>query len=363
MSSLSDLFGPSRNNTWRAELLDLNYQSLGDLSFAPEFGMPGVQPGAQYDRATGSQLRESAKVTIVRGSGTEALDWTRYRIRLWYTGTGSDPQEPLATLIPTAAPMVDETTRIVEDVELHSTLSILAEDGPGGWYGVDAGTVGVDALAAILNAKIGAGRYLIDESDQVLTAGLTWDADTSWLTICNKIATTIGFFSLRPDAFGVVRAEEYVEPDKRGICWTFDDGPHTGLYMPGWTSDKEFLLPNRVVVIQRVEGDAVPLQGEALLPDTHPRSAAQIGRTITKTYTDQDFATQEIGDSLAARYLAGQTPSETRTIEHPWLPGVEPPNVALHRRQGWPDMMGLVQSQSVKLDTGGLFKTVLRGLL
>lgn len=363
MSNPSDLYGPSRVNTWRADLLDLNLQVVGELSFAPEYGLPGVQPGAQYDRANGSQLRESAKVSIVRETGSAALDWTRYRIRLWYTGTGADPQEPLATLIPTAAPQVDHGTHIGEDVELHSMLSILSEDGPGGWYGVDAGTVGRDALQAILEAKLGPGRYLIDESDKVLAAGLTWDADTSWLTICNKIATTIGFFSLRPDPWGVARAEQYVEPERRGICWTFDDGPHTGLYQPGWTSDKEFLLPNRVVVIQRVEGDAVPLQGEAVLPDTHPRSEAQTGRTITKTYTDQDFATQEVGDSMAARYLAEQVPSETRTIEHPWLPHVEPPAVALHRRAGWPDMLGVVQSQSVKLDTSGLFKTVLRGLL
>lgn len=357
----SSIFGPSRDNTWRVELLDLDLNPLGDLDLAEASGRPGVQPGAQLDRGAYTDLKETGKATVISRSGQE-LDWTKYRLRLWYTGTGSDPQEPLSTLIPTAAPETVPATHTQEDLELHSTLTLLAEDGPGGMYGVPAGTVGRDHLVTILEL-VGVPRYSVAESTLALNAGLVWEANTSWLSICNKLCSTIGFASLTPDPFGVVLAERYVEPRRRPRAWTFDVGKTTGLYMPGWKRDRDLLLPNRVVVIQKVEGEEVPLEAEAVLPPEHPRSAAELGRTITKVYTDQDFADQTAGDLLALRYLSDIMPSETRTFTHPWLRDVKPGALCLHQAVARPDMLGTVSSQTVKLETGGLFETVLRGVL
>lgn len=352
----------SFTNTWRFELLNLAGASVGDLDFAKESGLPGVQPGAQFDRSANTDLRETAKATVIRNL-TAPVDWTQYRIRIWFTGTGWDGVTPVSTLIPTAAPQTYPSGYVKEELELHSSLSLLDEDGPGGMYGVPAGALGVAVLQQILDDTIGAGKWFTDPSDLRLNSSLTWDAGTSWLTICNKIATTIGFFALKPDPMGVVRAERYIPPGHRPMSAVLDDGPHTSMYGPGWTRDVDLLVPNRVVVVQKVEGDNDSLVCEAVLPSSNPRSAAHIGRTITKTYAGQDFVDVDAGTAKAIDLLSGLVPAEKRTLVHPWMANVKPGAVITHSMAGVPPMVGTVQSQSVKLQTDGLVTTEVSALL
>jgi len=343
-------------------MVGLHGEPEGDMLFAPEKGVPGIQPGWQFDRSANTDLKETAKFVSLRARN-QTIDWTKHRIRLWYEGEDASPVDPISTLIPTAAPVTQNATHAVDDLEMHSYLTLLVEDGPGGWYGVDAGVVGRDKIVDILGIDVGLDAFVVDESSLTLSAPLAWEPNTSWLTIVNKLASAIGFWSPRPDPWGWIRCERYVEPANRPLAWTFSDGAHDSLYLPGWKQDKDLLLPNRVVVIQRVEGDEVAIECEAVLPPEHPRSAENLDRTLTRTYTDQDFASEDAGNRLAYEYLMGIVATETRTFQHVFVPNVEPNARVRMTNRHVPDLMGTVVDQSIRGGTGETWQTKVKELL
>lgn len=354
----SPLYG-NRQYSFRADLLTLDGEVEDELEWS-DGGRAGLLPGGSLDLSADTDTRESARLSIVRDIRRER-NWAQYRVRLWYTGEGVDDPEPLATLMPTAAPMrFPRWGYVSEELELHSLLAILVRSTMGSTYGVDEGDVVTDKIREILEgAGFTSGDYeIVHNESKVVATARTWDINTTRLSIINELLAGIGYWSAFTDAMGIIHIEPYVPLDARPIMWDFDDGALTGLYMPDWSMERDLLVPNKITVTQRVEGIWDPLPpAVATLPPEHPLSYENIGYWNERVVLDEDFVDQESGYLIALRYLGQGVPFEARTFRHPWLPGLRPNVKVRHIQTGVPELIGPIQSQTITIATDGLVET------
>jgi len=198
-------------------------------------------------------------------------------------------------------------------------------------------------------------------STQVLAASRVWEPNTTRLRIINDLLETIGYWSIKTDPMGRVIAEPKIPLDQRPIEFWFDDSPFEGIYMPDWSRDRDLLVRNRCIVIQRVEGIWEPLVISAKLPPEHPQSFENRGYYDDRIEVDVDFTDEASGYQRALTFLGDGLPTESRTFQHLWVPGVVPNAKVGHRREGLPDLIASVQRQTHRLATGGMVETRISG--
>ncbi len=355
---LNDPIYGNRQDTYTIDLLDLNNEVVEQLAWSDGYKV-GVLPGGTLEMSNETDTRESARLSIVR-SITNSMDWWSYRLRISYVGAGFDEPQPLSTLMPTAAPERHPNTHVAEELELHSMLAILLRSTMGMTFGIEQGAVVTDWVTEVI-AGSGITLFEVVPSTRVMAASRAWEPNTSRLRIVNDLLDSIGYWSLKTDPMGMVVAEPSVPLDERPLAFTFDDAPTTGIYMPDWSRDRDLLVPNRCIVIQRVEGIWEPLVISAELPPEHPQSAANRGYYDDRIEVDVDFADEESGYLRALRFLGDGLPTESRTFEHLWVPGVVPNAKVLHRRTGMADLLAPVQRQTHRLATGGMVETRISG--
>lgn len=319
----------------------------------------GVLPGGTLEMSNATDTRESARLTIVRDRG-EDIDWLRYRLRISYVGAGFDEPQPLATLMPTAAPQRHPNHHVVEELELHSMLAVLLRSTMRSTFGIEEGSRVTDWITEIVS-EAGIEQMHITPSSRTLAASKVWEPNTSRLRIINDLSEIIGYWSIKTDPLGAIVSEPKVPLAAREAVFTFDDAPTTGIYMPDWTIERDLLVPNRVTVIQRVEGIWDPIVASAELPTEHPQSAESRGYYDDRVEVDVDFADAAAGYLKALDLLGDGLPTEVRTFEHLWVPDVVPNAKVVHRRTGLHDLVGTVQRQSYRIATGGLVETRIVG--
>jgi hypothetical protein len=201
----------------------------------------------------------------------------------------------------------------------------------------------------------------------VLAAAIVRDEETSKLSVVNDLLNAANYWSLNADPLGWLTSAPYQAPETRGVDWFFSDDPSGGgLYLDGWDYDQDFSqAPNRLIAIQKVDGEDPPLV--AIAEDTNPESKLSFpgrGRWVAKTET-VEAPDQDTLDQIAARRLReAQSVAITLTVEHPFQPEVVLNSVvSFQSKRLDAPILGTVGKQQIRLRTGGLVKTTIRGLL
>lgn len=350
------LFG-HRLDSFLIERLDIDLNLIEELEWSTGGGA-GVLPGGTIERSIYTEVREQCHLPIARGVGFDG-DWVHTRVRVSYVGAGLSTPEVLGTFIPTAAPETHPSTHVSEELELHGMLSVLLST-MGSTFGADVGSVVTDVISEVIGGS-GHQFFNVTPSSRLLKTSKVWDTSATRLQIVNDLAASIGYWSAHADEMGTIIVDPYLALGARPLAWVFDDGPDTGLYLPGWRRERDLLVPNRCFVIQRVDGIWEPLSVSAELPPEHPQSFANRGYYQDRVESDVDFSDWDAGYVRALAYLGDGIPTESRTFTHPWLPGVVLNAKVAHRRTGLPDLIGPVQTQTIHLSTGGLIETKMSG--
>lgn len=277
-----------------AELLDLGLAVLDDIT--------GDLAGGSVSRASYANLHGTASLSISRD-----LDWGRAIIRPYMTlsdGTTTARFNLGAYFTNTPTRALGETP-VTYDVECYDILSAL-DDVVGDAYAVVAGATYLTAIETILIGR-GITGYVIDQTAAatVLPTDRTWvfDDKTTWLTIINDLAGSIGYQGIWSDWTGQIRVQPYATPLARAPEWVYDIGTSSMLSLKRTESRDYHDAPNRWVFYRSnqtdgpppTEGDGIYTYVNATIGDT---SVEARGRTITRAPIGLDVADQA---SLLAR--------------------------------------------------------------
>jgi hypothetical protein len=305
------------------ELLNLDLTVAADVS---DFVSAG-----SITRKNEATLHASASFSI-----GQPLDWGNSIVRPYFTMTGpisstattrttmrfnlgafytDTPEEDLAENPPTF------------DVIGYDILSIL-DDAVGDAYSVDIGVDYLTRVEEILLAR-GVTQYQIDQdaTGKLVTSPLVWtmDDNVTWLTIVNKLLSSIGYQGIWSDWNGVLRCQTYTTPSARASEWTMNADINTTILTERRKRLHDFYsAPNRWVFYwtNNTDGPA-PVDGagryefiNTTVGDTSVE--ARGGRTITKTLG------LDVADQTSLVLMAQQTIDADMlvptTIEHETAP-------------------------------------------
>lgn len=291
---------------WSFELLDSEDRPLGELD--------GVT-GGDAEIVAQSVLGGSGKLTL---DHRRDIDWMSHRVRATYhSGTDS---WPVGTYLLTSPTENHTAFGVSYDVGLLTKMNVISEDTVEDRYSLPAGTLVVPTVVALIEST-GETRIAVTDSESELTAGLTWEAGTSKLTIINDLLQAAGYWSLWCDGSGLFRVEPYADPASRPVSFEFAHGEQS-LHFPEWGREQNHTsVPNRFVAIGQGDEENPPLVGVATNEDpSSPYSYQARGRWITATEEGVEGDTQNVFDRYAARKLQdAMNPVARLTVTHAML--------------------------------------------
>lgn len=309
----------------RIELLDSDEQRLQDVDAEK----------VKLDFSVYDTIRTGGSMSV---SGTNGIQWLNKRVRITYRATfpmlPGVPEyvRPLGVFIPSSPHGPRGAKDKTRDIELYDKLLILQQDTVGVTYEIPAGSVVVDKIIELIEST-GEPRESISiaeahdpetDAPETLSAAMTFEAGTTKLQIVNRLLETINYFSLWCDGNGVYRGDKYVRPSSRPVSSFGLIEGRDSVYLEDFSDDEDdFAVPNRVILISRVEGDAVPFTSTAENTDpAHPFSWQNRGeRWVTYIETDVEATSQLTLDEQARKRLIDLS-AQTRTYEvsHALLP-------------------------------------------
>jgi len=292
--------------TWAFELLDSEDQPLGTLD--------GVTGGSEQIVAQ-SVLGGSGSLQLDRA---DDIDWMRHRVQVIYSdGVRS---WPTGTFLLTSPEEQHTEVGVSFTVGLLTKMNVINEDTVEDRYTLAVGTPIVATVVALIEST-GEKRIAATASTATLTAGLTWEAGTSKLTVINDLLQAAGYWSLWCDGSGLFRVEPYVDPASRPVSFEFAHG-QASVHFPEWErSQDNTSVPNRFLAIGQGDEKTPPLVGVATNENpASPYSYQARGRWITATEKGVEGTTQAVFDQYAAKKLAeGMTPVARLTVTHTML--------------------------------------------
>lgn len=274
---------------WSFEVLDSEDRPLGAL-----------------DGVTGGSAELVAQA-VLGGSGNleldrrQDIDWMSHRVRA--TFHDGDDSWPVGTYLLSSPTERHNGFVVTYDVGLLTKMNVIAEDTVEDRYSVPAGTVVVPLVVALIEST-GETRIAATDSDSALSAGLTWEAGTSKLTVINDLLQAAGYWSLWCDGSGLFRVEPYTNPADRPVAFEFAHG-EASIHFPDWEREQDHTsVPNRFIAIGQGDEEEPPLVGVATNEDPDsPYSYQSRGRWITATEEGVEGDTQQVFDLHAARKL------------------------------------------------------------
>lgn len=281
------------------------------------------------------------------------IDWLNDRFRIWWH-RGSHVQSMGIYLgqIPgwtQSGPVRQTTITLADKTEiLNSPIGL--------WLTYPAGTVVVDQVVALIRDR-GETAIQVEPSTETLRTALTWEPETTWLTVVNDLLAAINYGSLWCDTAGTYRLEPYVAPEARPIVATYGGGADHARMLPSWTDEADLAsLPTGFRVYVAGDDSTPGLIGKADLPTEHPLSAASRGRPILTTESGE-ATSQAIADEIAARRLQESLQVTRRAaITHP-VDDTQMGDVIAHAPLGF---SGAVVQRTIKLDVGAVVTDTLR---
>lgn len=283
-----------RDEAWRFDLLDTTDRVVGVLDSVT---------GGQIEGGVHNDIRVRGMLGMV---GREILDvdWTRSRVRVWYSPDGWDTSWPMITGIP-ATPKVSWSGGVPSaQVDLFDKTLIARSAKATSTYTVDAGVDPVEAAVSAL-AEIGQTSVVAEPAGNTLRVPMTWDVHTPFLKIVNDLLAAGNHFALASDGFGVWQVTPYQSPSQRGVSYTSRTG-HSPIHGPDLGGEWDaFEVPNRWTSVSTSDIDVDPLVATAT--DEDPASPFSYpSRGFWVDDGDQDVATtsQSALEAHAARRLA-----------------------------------------------------------
>ena len=288
---------------WSFELLDRSDRPLGALD--------GVNGGSA----------EIVAQSVLGGSGSleldhrQDIDWMSHRVRAnFHDGPES---WPVGTYLLSSPTEQHTEFGVTYQVGLLSKMNVIAEDTVDTRYSAAVGSSVIPRVVALIQST-GETRIAATDSDSVLTAGLTWEAGTSKLTIINDLLQVAGYWSLWCDGSGLFRVEPYLNPADRPVAYLFEHG-EASIHFPEWEMEQDNTsVPNRFLAIGQGDEEEPPLVGVATNEDPEsPYSFQSRGRWITATEEGVEGETQAVFDQYAARKLRdAMSPVSRLTVTH-----------------------------------------------
>lgn len=307
------LLGFRHGQDWRVDLLDTSDRLVGELD--------GVMSG-ELTFSIHTEIRSSGSLTVGEPGLT---DWHRVRLQITYVyrdETGTTHEHPLGVFLPTTSDTAFDGHGSTAPVDLYDKMALLVAGGVASWT-VDAGTTIADAVAAVL-AEVGETRISApDDGGGELRNQMTWEPGTTRLRIVNDLLEAGGFFSIWVDGTGVWQLTPYVEPARRGVAWTHEEGP-AAVFEEEFSHESDgWDVVNHVIITGRSDDEETPAPfAEARNEDpSDPFSVPARGYEITHEEADQDATTVAVLGQIAARRLLDlSSVTSTYTISHDYLP-------------------------------------------
>lgn len=325
-------------------------------------------PGGTLDGVEDATLEFNVNATIRGGgnltwSGVEEPDWSKILLQPWYVlNTPEGPIGwPRGVFIPAAPVDAHTDTGKTVDVELYDKLLILDQDKVDKTYTVAEGTNVVTAIIVVIESA-GQTRHAIEDKADTLKHPMVFEAGTSKLAIVNELLSSINYFSLWCDGYGVYQGRPYQEASARPVVRTFVDDEDS-IFAPDFTHDRDmFNIPNKVIEVGRGDGDTEGLVATATNEDPRsPYSYQARGRWIVHVDTDVEATSQGVINGIATRRLGELSRTASAVdFEHAHVPLELNDIVEFKRGDRDLAIRAAVQTMTISTATGDLVKTKIR---
>ena len=279
-------------------------------------GLPGVETCSLHF-SIHDIIRSGGSLTV---ADTDDISWHNKRIKVTYVRDGE--RTPYGVFIPSSPRGSRGAEGLPRTVELYDKLLILHQDAVDTSYEVVRGGLASVAIQTIF-ADIGQTLSMeAIENETPLKATLFFEVGTTKLQIVNKLLDSLNFFALFVDGDGQFQARKYVAPMSRGVSpYELVEG-RDSVYLEDFDDDEDtFNIPNKVIVVARVDGDRAPFTAMAVNQFEGPFSYAERGRWVAMIETDVDAINLATLKELAVRKLS-RASAVTRTykVTHALLP-------------------------------------------
>ena len=279
-----------------------------------------VERGGQVIDSADPDIGGSGTITVVL-SPDDAIDWDRAMVRVWYRTTGGAWDKPLLTGYPRISRSTVAAESVQVQVDIYDTTDALRTYYLPRIFGVAAGTPIVTRVRELITEAAPLLEVVLPESGTVLAEGMTWPANTPWLTIVNTLLKAAAIDSLRSDGMGTLRADPLTPGAEKPITWQHRNDV-TSLIAPGATREASDAAPNRLYCYRSTSnGDPPDIAVITIADPSNPLSFEQRGRWVTEDMRDvvaPDFATlQTIGRAELDKRIQR---ASAFAFDHPVLP-------------------------------------------
>lgn len=143
--------------------------------------------------------------------------------------------------------------------------------------------------------------YEVTASERVRSAAFEWDPGTNKLQIINDILTSLNYYSLHFNEYGIPKAIPYVFPENREVEAYYKIGPQSVIF-PGMSLDSNrFEIPNKFVrYVENVDAEYL-ISSYINANPNNIFSTVNRGRTIVNIESVRDIASQEELDDYVKR--------------------------------------------------------------
>lgn len=337
-----------RQERFSVELLSNDDESLGFLD--------GVEGGSLKWNAN-ADLPGSGEITLLGLS--QAINFSRDRIRVWWEVTGNDPW-PLGVYVLSAPSTQYSSDGKYYRLILTDKLSVVSEDVLLETLQIPAG--GNIVEAAVDQVRLtGENRIAYTESEATLTNDVTFSPGTSRREVINTLLTACGYWSLWTDRQGQFRIEPYVAPADRAVVWPFEEG-QTSIHSPEWEHELSLWEATNTVVLTSQPDDDDNFWKAYAVDDNpeSPTSVIAMGRVLNAIVEENVEAASQLDLQTQAnrKLLDNSNVVGKLTVSHAPVP-VWYNEAVLFRSQGM-DTLATITQMSLSLEAGSLIRATWR---
>ena len=307
--------------SWHLLSKDLSY--LGPVDW--------FEVGAKLTTNINTEVTDTATVECPRVPMLDGgpVDWNRVFVQARY----ERPREGLSGAIGTYRARVTGRELGVlptrPDLSLYDRTLALVEKELTASFSVASGTPIVPLIGSLI-VECGETTGPLPDDPVVTRIETVWEPGTKYLRVVNDLLSSAGYFALATYRDGRFKIERNPGVDYRPIVWNFDTSVPVS-HTPGVSQKISSVVPNEIICTTQASGEKAALIAVARNTDPlDPNSIPFTGRTISKSYTNLQMATQEALQAYASQMLALNSNTRgvnTRTLIHPrimsaqgWMP-------------------------------------------
>lgn len=308
---------PRQNERWWVDHLNSADRVLGRLE--------GFTGGSLE---LGAQMEHGGNATLQVVDTGQTISWLSDRARIWYDpGVRGLSPLPMATMLFTSPNESHVSGHRSFEIGMLPMLGLLRHS-PAGSYSLAAGANLIDRVLALIREAVPGARIAVETSPLTLPAAKFFEQGMSYLQIINELLGIAGYWSLHVDGTGQFQVQVYDDPGQRRPRMEFERDQYQ-LHVDDWTYGRDLSsVPNRVKLVQQGTDAGPGMEAIAENRDTaSPYSIPSRGGQVFEIQETAEFATQAIGNALAAKKLRdNMAPVGAISASHAILP-LEPNDV------------------------------------